>query len=153
MHYTFHKIITQISKFFFSNFQGTVELFRLSKASWKKKWMFIFLNCFGLNIFLHHTVTESQIYIEGRGWETRTFSDICLLLFRQLFLISCLSCHQWEQSCWGSSPMPSWETVWLLSTWYCISFLQCKYLHVCWECMYLLFFKNLLLWGSSRVCK
>lgn len=33
----------------------------------KNECLFIFLNCFGLNIFLHHTVTESQIYIEGRG--------------------------------------------------------------------------------------
>lgn len=125
------KCITQYLIFLKNRFQGSVEWFRLEKL--RNVYLF-FLDCFGINIFLQ-TVIESQIYKEERGWET--FSDICLLLFFQLFLISCLSCHQWEQSCWGSSPMPSWETVWLLNTWYCISSLQCEYLRVCWEFMYL----------------
>lgn len=146
---------TQISNFFKKIISKEVLRFRLSKASWKKtvNVCLFFLDCFGINIFLYQTVTESPIYIEKRGWETRASSDIRLLLFCQLFLISCLSCHQWEQSCWGSSPMPCWETVWLLNIWYCISFLQCKYLHMCWEFMYLSFKINLLLWGSSPVCK
>lgn len=149
------KCITQYLIFFKNNFKGSIEWFRLSKVSWKKQWAFGFFSLTALKYthFYYQTVTESQIYLEGGGWETRTFSDICPLLFCQLFLISCLSCHQWEQSCWGSSPMPSWETVWLLNTWYCISFLQCKYLHVCQEFMYLSLKRNLLLWHSSPVCK